>query len=144
MRAKEINKKYTQELRRLGLVVEEKLQERDALIASLSEGAPRFQGQPIVGETAAAAIEAVDSLLKQAEDDFKNHRDNAPDLRRQYRIVDVENPSLILDEFIEDGGIAENIGKQRMQKRFITKFDIHELQPDGTWVSIFDRQAEQS
>ncbi|WP_156642494.1 hypothetical protein [Arthrobacter sp. B6] len=140
MRASEAYRRYNDETDRLIGMLLQKERELAERVAAEPGGAAAIKDRSVLVHSnedlrsAAAAVLAARKALGE-------HSQQSTHFVRNYKILDLESGEE-LDSFTVDHELAPWNASKRMKEKQISRYDLQEQLPDGTWVPYFPPSAE--
>lgn len=140
MRATEAYRRYNDETVRLIGMLQQKERELAEKVAVEPGGTAAIKDPSVLvhsNEDLRSAGEAVLAARKALDE----HSQQTTHFVRNYKILDLESGEE-LDSFTVDHELAPWNASKRMKEKRISRYDLQEQLPDGTWVPYFPPRGE--
>lgn len=141
MRASEAHIRHNEETDRLMAGLRQKNRELVELANAEPGGAAAIENGTVL-VTRNEALLAAGEAVQVARERLDEHVKGPTHFVRKYRILDIEDGSK-LDHFTVDYELAPWSASKRMGEKQISRYNLQEQLPDGTWVSYYPPSGEQ-
>jgi hypothetical protein len=141
MRASEAYRRHNDETDRLIGVFQQKERELAEKLNAELGGAEAIANHSVLVHSN-ADIRAAGEAVLAARQSLDEHSRKSINFIRNYKILDL-NSGAELDSFTVDHEMAPWHASKRMGEKQISRYDLQEQLPDGTWVSYYPPRGEQ-